>query len=417
MRHKALTFISTFLFTLLLFAVAFSEVITGVVDVHSKRAGMFALKTDKGVEIVSYSEGTKFLNLTDETAIERDMLITVEGRRDQVIFLADFITARPVFHRKNITPLSDDELKKELDKGTLLVDIRPEQKFMEGHIPGAVHFKEFSGKGTSEGFIFYCSSERCDSKEETSFLNKFSDKNIFFYQEGIKGWIESKNPLEISPVELKRKIQLGDPVVIVDIRDREETKGGFIPGAVNIPAGIVEYAGYRFPTYKEATIVVYGNDDNDLRAVQAASTIAFWRYPHTMILKGGFKAYTSNGFEIQKGDISTEIKYKRIYPSNTVPLERFRKYLGDNPGDLLIIDVRDQDEYEKGHFPGAVNFPLDQLPFRLDEIDRKKEIITHCVSGIRAKIGYYILLKAGYRVKCLLASVGFDDSGVYTISD
>jgi len=113
MRHKRFTFVSTVLFTLLLLSAAFSEVITGLVDVHSKRAGMFAMKTEEGFEIVSYSEGTMFLNMEDEAEIERDMLITVEGRRDQVVFISDFITAKPVFHKKGITPLSRNELKRE----------------------------------------------------------------------------------------------------------------------------------------------------------------------------------------------------------------------------------------------------------------------------------------------------------------
>jgi len=229
--------------------------------------------------------------------------------------------------------------------------------------------------------------------------------------------VESKNPLEISPDELTIRIKRGEPIVIIDVRAREEAKDGFIPGAVNIPAGIMEYSGYRFPTYKESTIVVYGRDGSDPHALRAANTIAFWRYPNTMILKGGFKAYSQQGFKTARGEISADIKYERPYASNTISLETFRHYLDNNPGNVLILDVRDREEYEKGHFPGAVNFPLDELPFRLDEIDKKKEIVTHCISGIRAKIGYYILLKAGYKVKCLLASVGFDDSGIYTISD
>jgi rhodanese-related sulfurtransferase/DNA-binding HxlR family transcriptional regulator len=53
-------------------------------------------------------------------------------------------------------------------------------------------------------------------------------------------------------------------------------------------------------------------------------------------------------------------------------LARLRK------GDVVVLDVRPEDEYGLGHLPGARNIPLRQLAQRLSELPRKREIIAYC---------------------------------------
>jgi phage shock protein E len=64
----------------------------------------------------------------------------------------------------------------------------------------------------------------------------------------------------------------------------------------------------------------------------------------------------------------------------------------------LILDVRSEKEYAKGHIPGALNIPHGELPDRLSEIDvaKTEKIIVHCLSGYRARIAEKILIEAGY---------------------
>ena len=47
-------------------------------------------------------------------------------------------------------------------------------------------------------------------------------------------------------------------------------------------------------------------------------------------------------------------------------------------GDVVILDVRPEDEYGLGHLPGALNIPLRQLEQRLSELPRKREVIAYC---------------------------------------
>ena len=47
-------------------------------------------------------------------------------------------------------------------------------------------------------------------------------------------------------------------------------------------------------------------------------------------------------------------------------------------GDVVILDVRPEDEFGLGHLPGALNIPLRQLEQRLSELPRKQEIVAYC---------------------------------------
>jgi rhodanese-related sulfurtransferase/DNA-binding HxlR family transcriptional regulator len=47
-------------------------------------------------------------------------------------------------------------------------------------------------------------------------------------------------------------------------------------------------------------------------------------------------------------------------------------------GDVVLLDVRPEDEFGLGHLPGALNIPLWQLERRFAELPRKREIIAYC---------------------------------------
>lgn len=46
-----------------------------------------------------------------------------------------------------------------------------------------------------------------------------------------------------------------------------------------------------------------------------------------------------------------------------------------------IIDIRSEDEYEKGHIPDAENIPLDDLPLKIGEQDWDDDVVVVCKIG------------------------------------
>ena len=64
-----------------------------------------------------------------------------------------------------------------------------------------------------------------------------------------------------------------------------------------------------------------------------------------------------------------------------------------------ILDVRTSAERELGFIPNSSHIPVDDLRDRLNELDKKKEIVVYCAVGIRAYIATRILKANGFEVK------------------
>ena len=59
-------------------------------------------------------------------------------------------------------------------------------------------------------------------------------------------------------------------------------------------------------------------------------------------------------------------------------VQKVRDFLEDKkPGDFNLLDVRQPDEYERSHLPGAKLIPVGELPDRLRELDPMKPTITY----------------------------------------
>jgi len=63
--------------------------------------------------------------------------------------------------------------------------------------------------------------------------------------------------------------------------------------------------------------------------------------------------------------------------------------------DVVILDVREQDEWNAGRIPGALFIPMGEIPARIQEIPSDKTVIIQCRSGNRSSQVTDYLLKQG----------------------
>ncbi|MBF8808599.1 MAG: FAD-dependent oxidoreductase [Enterococcus lacertideformus] len=67
----------------------------------------------------------------------------------------------------------------------------------------------------------------------------------------------------------------------------------------------------------------------------------------------------------------------------------------------VLLDVRSEEELKNGAFKNALNIPLNELRCRMEELDKEKEYIVSCHSGLRSYLAERILKQAGFRAQNL----------------
>ena len=67
-------------------------------------------------------------------------------------------------------------------------------------------------------------------------------------------------------------------------------------------------------------------------------------------------------------------------------------------GSITLLDVRNPQEVMRGKIDGFINFPLDMLRERIEELDKSKPVYVHCHSGMRSYVASRILVQNGFDV-------------------
>ena len=75
-----------------------------------------------------------------------------------------------------------------------------------------------------------------------------------------------------------------------------------------------------------------------------------------------------------------------------------RRRIDSNLGDMVLLDVREQDAYAAGHVPGAINIPRGQLELRVNGVlqDPGRRIVVYCELGIISTLAAATLKEMGF---------------------
>ncbi len=188
--------------------------------------------------------------------------------------------------------VSTEEVRRILADGSAIVlDARPRQEYLAGHIPGARYLDAPVG-GTvaaverlvsgdkSKPLVVYCNGPFClQSRRLSEQLVAAGFSNVRRYQLGMPIWRALGGPTEIELEGIVRIFNVDRTAVFFDARSPEEFAKGSLPGAHNVPAeplasGALEAALPRddFNT----RIVLFGRDAAQARALADALSKRPW---------------------------------------------------------------------------------------------------------------------------------------------
>lgn len=81
-----------------------------------------------------------------------------------------------------------------------------------------------------------------------------------------------------------------------------------------------------------------------------------------------------------------------------ITAERAKEIMDQNK-EVIILDVRTEEEFNSGHIKGAILIPVDEIKTRAEEIltDKASAILVYCRSGRRSALAAAELKDFGYR--------------------
>lgn len=101
---------------------------------------------------------------------------------------------------------------------------------------------------------------------------------------------------------------------------------------------------------------------------------------------GIHRSASSRSFREQEEDYDPELEVTATQLAEKLKQDR-----------VFLLDVREPYEWQIGHIEGATLIPLNELPFRLHEIDGSAEIVAYCRTGVRSLRALELLHRAGHR--------------------
>jgi hydroxyacylglutathione hydrolase len=186
----------------------------------------------------------------------------------------------------------------------------------------------------------------------------------------------------LTPLSVKDfKLKIAENILILDTRDTSEFPNGFIPDSlyIGLDGRFAEWAGSLLPFDKPIILVTdAGKEDETVVRLARVGIDKVEGY-----LEGGFEAWKKAG---EKIDLIIEIDPDEL--AMDIPFDE----------NLVIADVRKENEFAEGHVKNAINLPLNEMmdPAQIAQLEENQNIYIHCGSGYRSLIAASILKKHGY---------------------
>ena len=114
---------------------------------------------------------------------------------------------------------------------------------------------------------------------------------------------------EQPPAELKKRLDAGEPVVVVDVRDPDEYRDGSIEAANNISRGFLEFRIGSVASDPSTPLVLYCQ--TGLRSMLAAKALHDLGYKNVVNLQGGFQRWAQSGLPVVKDTPLTSEQIQR----------------------------------------------------------------------------------------------------------
>lgn len=218
---------------------------------------------------------------------------------------------------------------------------------------------------------------------------------------------------------VKKQVDSKADMVLVDSRPkRKKYDKGHIPTAISIPDMSFDKMVDQLPADKDKLLVFYcGGFKCKLSHKSAAKAIALG-YTNVKVFSAGYPAWKEIAKTADASTAKTVTQVKAGAEEGSIDIAYFNQLVTENPESVMVVDVRDADEYAKGKIPGAVNISVDDLEGKIASLPTDKLVVFYCGSGARAGESFYMVQDIRPELKNVFyvdGEIDFKKDGSYTI--
>jgi len=81
--------------------------------------------------------------------------------------------------------------------------------------------------------------------------------------------------------------------------------------------------------------------------------------------------------------------------SVNIAVDEVNRLIESESDDIIVVDIRTQEEYDAGHIESAVSIPISELSNRTDKLNMSKKIVVYSVNGSNSTLACDLLIKNG----------------------
>jgi rhodanese-related sulfurtransferase len=332
--------------------------------------------------------------------------------------LAEEVVAEPVVLNEAQFTYTEGELAVAFEQGRapLLVDARPQSAFRGGRIPGARSLPAAAAEGETARaipadraapLVVYAEGPRDGAAHQVARrLVAAGARDVKVLKGGLQEWLEADHPLEIAAGDF-RAATAGTPWLVVDVRPTKRLAAGFPAGAVSMPLDAFRWQAFD-GTRPFPPILFVGADSKDPAPAELAERVRRLRSARSVktvmrlhVLAGGFEAWRRAGLPVERGaEPRTSVPFRPVFRAEIDPDEFTRLWQAAGGAGARLLDVR---RVGTSGEDWVTKIPLEDLPARLGELPREREIVVICAVGERSHVAAELLLANGFRARFLRA--------------
>ena len=205
----------------------------------------------------------------------------------------------------------------------------------------------------------------------------------------MEGYLSRYHPAHISSAEAWDMVTSDNEALMLDVRSEASYVESHVSVAVNVPyESLADYAEKNLQNKERAIICYCFCGDKGGSALSAYNILTDMGYTSVY--------YTEPGDEWAYEGTAVSGQAEGSVMDNIVTGAEAKEICGENAA-AILLDVRNQSEYDEGYIEGSVLIPVAELGTRLSELpDKSAVIIVYCKTGRRSAAACELLTGQGY---------------------